>query len=247
MAYFRHNRLMRALLPSDQSVLLPALSMVALQRGHVLEAAGSTIEQAYFPETGLAAIVAQSPGREIGVGVVGNDGMTGCAIVMEAGIAANQTVVQSAGNAVSILAADLRKALKVSATLRTLLLRYAHVFAIQASQTALTNGHASIEERTARWVLMSHDRFSASDMTVTHEFISLMVGVRRQGITEALHALEGRHLIRSTRENLHVVDRAGLIALASGSYGICEAEYERLIDGKFRSTAFNPAVPAGIE
>ena len=247
MMYFRGNRLLRALLPSDQRSLLPALSMVELHRGHVLEVAGSTIKQAYFPETGLAAIVAQSPGREIGVGVVGNDGMTGCAIVMEAGLAANHTLVQSAGNAVTILAADLRKAVRKSATLRTLLLRYAHVFAIQASQTALTNGHASIEERTARWVLMSHDRYSANDMTVTHEFISLMVGVRRQGITEALHALEGRHLIRSTRENLHVVDRAGLIALASGSYGICEAEYERLIDGKFRSTSSNPGVPAGRE
>jgi CRP-like cAMP-binding protein len=234
MDYFQSNRLLRVLSPSDRNLLRPALSIVELRRGHVLESRGVATKQAFFLETGLAAIVAQSPGREIGIGVVGNDGMTGLDLVLEAGLSANQSLVQSAGMAVCILAADLRDAMKDSATLRTLLLRYAHVFMVQASQTALTNGHASIEERLARWILMSHDRFSGNDLTVTHEFISLMVGVRRQGITEALHLLEGRRLIESTRDKLHVVDRPGLIALASGSYGVCEAEYERLIDGQFR-------------
>ncbi|MDB5488933.1 MAG: cyclic nucleotide-binding protein [Reyranella sp.] len=234
MDYFQDNRLLRVLSPSDQKLLHPAFSTIELDRGHVLQTIGASTGQAFFIETGLAAVVARSPGREIGIGVVGNDGMTGLDLVLEAGLAANQTLVQSAGRAVSILAADLQEAMKRSATLHALLLRYAHVFMVQASQTALTNGHASIEERLARWVLMSHDRFSGNDLTVTHEFISLMVGVRRQGITEALHLLEGRHLIQSTRENLHVIDRPGLIALASGSYGVCEAEYERLIDGQFR-------------
>lgn len=234
MDYFQENRLLRILSPSDRNLLRPALSAIALDRGHVLEAVGASTGQAFFIETGLAAVVARSPGREIGVGVIGNDGMTGLDLVLEAGLAANQTVVQSAGKAVCIPAAALQEAMTRSVTLHTLLLRYAHVFMVQASQTALTNGHASIEERLARWVLMSHDRFSGNDLTVTHEFISLMVGVRRQGITEALHLLEGRHLIQSTRDRLHVVNRPGLIALASGSYGVCEAEYERLIDGQFR-------------
>lgn len=229
MDYFHSNRLLRVLSFADRDLLRPALSLVELQRGHLLETRGVATKQAFFLETGLAAIVAQSPGREIGIGVVGNDGMTGLDLVLEAGLSANQTLVQSAGLAVCIPAAALEAALRQSATLRTLLLRYAHVFAVQASQTALTNGHASIEERLARWVLMSHDRFPDNDLKVTHAFISLMVGVRRQGITDALHVLEGRHLIHSTRDNLHVVDRPGLIKLASGSYGICEAEYERLI------------------
>ncbi len=234
MDHFQGNRLLRVLSSSDQKLLGPALSIIDLERGRVLEAVGTSTGQAFFIETGLAAVVARSPGREIGIGVIGNDGMTGLDLVLAAGLAANQTVVQSAGRAVSILAADLQQAMTLSVTLHTLLLRYAHVFTVQASQTALTNGHASIEERLARWVLMSHDRFSGNDLTVTHAFISLMVGVRRQGITEALHLLEGRRLIESTRDNLHVVDRPGLIALASGSYGVCEAEYERLIDGQFR-------------
>lgn len=234
MSYFQCNRLLRVLSPHDRDLLRPALDVVELDRGHVLETAGATTEQAFFIEIGLAAVVARSPGREIGIGVIGNDGMTGLDIVLEAGLSANQTLVQSAGTAVSIGVTDLQEAMKGSATLRSLLLRYAHVFMVQASQTALTNGHASVEERLARWILMSHDRFSSNDLTVTHEFIALMLGVRRQGITEALHQLEGRRLVRSTRENLHVVDRPGLIEVASGSYGVCEAEYERLIDGGLR-------------
>jgi len=234
MDYFHGNRLLCALSPYDRAMLRPAFSSIELHRGHVLEGVGVRTERAFFPETGLVAVVARSPGREIGIGVVGNDGMTGLDLVFGAGLAANQTLVQSAGMAVSIAAADLQEAMTRSTTLRGLLLRYAHVFMVQASQTALTNGHASIEERLARWILMSHDRFSSNDLAVTHEFISLMVGVRRQGITEALHLLEGRHFIQSTRDRLHVVDRPGLIELASGSYGVCEAEYERLIDGKFR-------------
>lgn len=239
MDYFGRNRLLRVLSTSDRGLLRPALGLVELLRGSVLEIIGEQTEQAFFIETGLAAVVAHSPGREIGIGVVGNDGMTGLDLVLGAGRAANQTLVQSAGQAVGISAAALEAALKQSITLRTILLRYAHVFTVQTSQTALTNGHAAIEERLARWILMSHDRFSSNDLTVTHEFISLMVGVRRQGITDALHALEGQKLIRSTRDNLHVLDRPGLIALASGSYGVCEAEYERLIDGRFRE-AFRP-------
>ena len=232
MKYFQSNRLLRVLSPRDRNLLRPALGSFALDRGHILETAGTSTEQVFFIETGLAVIVAHSPGREIGIGVVGNDGMTGLSIVLEAGLPANQTLVQSAGTAVCIGVTDLQEAMKGSATLHSLLLRYAHIFMIQASQTALTNSHASIEERLARWILMSHDRFSSNDLMVTHEFIALMVGVRRQGITEALHQLEGRRIIRSTRDKLHVVDRPGLIELASGSYGICEAEYERLIDGK---------------
>ena len=234
MDCFQGNRILRALSSCDSDLLRPALTSVELHRGRVLEVVGVATEQAFFIETGLAAVIARSPGREIGIGVVGNDGMTGLDLLFGTGLAANQTLVQSTGMAVCIGTADLQQAMRRSATLSALLLRYTHVFMVQASQTALTNGHASIEERLARWILLSHDRFSGNDLAVTHEFIALMVGVRRQGITEALHLLEGRHFIESTREKPHVVDRPGLIELASGSYGVCEAEHERLIDGQFR-------------
>lgn len=223
------NRLLRALSEKDRAQLLPALEHVELSRAQVLESPRTPVTHAFFVERGLASVVSQSPRRELGVGVVGNDGMTGLDIVLDARRSANETVVQAAGSALRIEAGKLHQAQMESATLRNMLLRYVHVFMIQTSQTALTNGHAGMEERLARWILMSHDRFEGNDLTVTHEFISLMLGVRRPGITEAMHVLEGRKLIRSTRDNIHVVDRQGLIGLAAESYGVCETEYERLI------------------
>jgi len=228
------NRLLRALSPVDRDALTPSLERVELVRGTVLETIGSKPDHAYFLETGLAAIVARSPHRRIGIGVVGNDGMTALDLVLNSGRAANETIVQAAGSALRIAGGTLRTAVEGSTSLRHMLLRYAHVFMVQASQTALTNGHAAIEERLARWILMSHDRFEGDDLRVTHEFISLMLGVRRAGITGAIHVLEGLHLIKSSRDILHVTDRKGLMALASGSYGVCEDEYERLIDRTFR-------------
>jgi CRP-like cAMP-binding protein len=230
------NRLLRALSAADRNLLEPSLERVELLRGTVLEVIGSPTEHALFLETGLAAVVAHSPARRIGVGVVGNDGMTGLDLVQNALLAANETIVQAAGSALRIEAVKLLAAMETSATLRHLLLRYAHVFMVQASQTALTNGHANMEERLARWILMSHDRFAGDDLHVTHEFIALMLGVRRAGITESVHILEGMGLIRSSRDKLHVVERTGLIAIASGSYGVCEEEYERLIDHTFRKS-----------
>jgi CRP-like cAMP-binding protein len=227
------NRLIRAMSEGDQHLLKTHLVPVELQRGHVLETPGEKVDGAFFLDSGLASVIAQSPHRQIAVAVVGHDGMTGLDILLDSGRSANETVVQAAGSAWRIGAADLRRALQTSPTLRAHLLRYVHVFMVQASQTALTNGHAGMDERLARWILMSHDRFQGDDLMVTHEFISLMLGVRRQGVTESLHMLEGKNLIRSTRDHIGVLDRVGLIDLASGSYGVCEAEYERLI-GEYR-------------
>ncbi len=108
-------------------------------------------------------------------------------------------------------------------------MHYAQAFLIQTVQTALANGTAKIEERLSRWILMSHDRVGHNDLPLTHEFLSIMLAVRRPGVTDALHQLEGRGLIRATRGQITVVDRAGLIRVAEGSYGVPEAEYQRLL------------------
>lgn len=222
------NRLLHALTAADQDLLQPCLEHVSLDRGIVLEAVGRQADHAYFLESGLAVIVARTAQRRIGVGVVGNDGMTGLGLVLNSDQVANETVVQAAGSALRMGRDNLRAAMERSATLRRMLLRYAYVFMVQTSQTCLTNGHASIEQRLARWILMSCDRCKG-DLHVTHEFISLMVGVRRAGITVAMHILEGKGLVESSRNNVHLIDRAGLITLASNYYGTCEEEYERLI------------------
>jgi CRP-like cAMP-binding protein len=104
-----------------------------------------------------------------------------------------------------------------------------HVFSVQVAHTALANGRAKIEERLARWLLMVHDRIDGDEVNLTHDFIALMLGVRRPGVTDALHALEGKGLIRSTRGVLRIVDREGLEVIANAIYGVPEAEYRRLI------------------
>jgi CRP-like cAMP-binding protein len=116
-----------------------------------------------------------------------------------------------------------------SRSLTANLLRYVHVFMVQNSQTALANGRGTLDERLARWLLMWHDRINRSELIVTHEFLALLLGVRRQGITVTLHELEGQGLIRAARNRVHILDRDGLRRAANGFYGIPEAEYDRLI------------------
>jgi CRP-like cAMP-binding protein len=231
------NRLLRVLPDGDRRALAPSLERVELVRGTVLEKPQTRTEFAYFLESGLAAVIAHSPNRRIGIGVVGCDGVTALEVVHSAGEAAHETIVQADGTALRIDSNRLRTAMETSVSLRHVLLRYAHFFMVQASQTALNNSHALMEERLARWILMSHDRMKDDVLNVTHEFIALMLGVRRAGITAAMHVLEGNHLVKSRRNKLQVVDREGLIAITAGAYGICEDEYERLIDPTFRAAA----------
>jgi CRP-like cAMP-binding protein len=106
--------------------------------------------------------------------------------------------------------------------------RYAHAFAVQAAHTALANAQGKIEERLARWLLMAHDRTTGDSLHLTHEFLALMLGVRRAGVTTALHALESNALIENSRGSIVILDRAGLEASANGLYGVPEAEYERV-------------------
>ena len=127
---------------------------------------------------------------------------------------------------------DLRQAMQTSPTLQPFLLRYAQAFMIQTAHTALANGRAKIHERLARWLLMAHDRIDGDQLALVHEFLALMLGVRREGVTIALQELEGEGLIRTTRGNITIVDRKGLEKTADGSYGVPEAEFDRLIGGR---------------
>jgi CRP-like cAMP-binding protein len=137
--------------------------------------------------------------------------------------------VQSPGTALRISTADLRRVMKASPALTALLLHYVRVFLVQTSQTALANGRGRIDERLARWLLMWDDRVLGADATITHDFLAVLLGVQRPGVTVALHVLEGKRLIRSTRSHVEVLDRAGLQCAANGYYGVSEAEYERSI------------------
>lgn len=223
-----HNRLLASLDPKDFALLRSRLKPVDLPLRMVLEEPSKPIRDVYFIESGIASVVA-GDGNPIEVGLIGREGMSGITIVLGDDRSVNRTFIQAEGTALRLKARDLRLAMQKSSTLRLGLLRYAQIFSVQVAQTAVANGRAKLESRLARWLLMAHDRFDHGPFPFTHQFLALMLGVRRPGVTVALHFLEGYGLIKATRGNITVIDRKGLEAHSDRSYGIPEAEYERLI------------------
>ena len=157
------------------------------------------------------------------------EGMTGTAIVMTDDRSPHDCYMQLAGRGHRIASAAFATALAESPTLRPFLLRFNQSFFVQASYTALMNVRCSLEQRLSRWLLMCDDRVAGDSIAITHEFLSIMLGVRRPGVTVATQILEGKRLIRATRGNIVIRDRERLIALVDGGYSEPEAEYERLI------------------
>jgi CRP-like cAMP-binding protein len=224
------NRLLAGLLAADLALLQPLLELVDLETRQVLEVAHKAITHVHFVESGLVSVVGTTePDHRIEVGMVGLEGMTGIGVVLGDDRSMNEALVQSTGKAWRIATPALRQAMGASPMLTAALLRYVHVFIAQASQTALANGRGKLDERLARWLLMWHDRLRDDNLTITHEFLALLLGVRRQGVTVALHDLEGKGLIKSTRSLIKILDRAGLQRAANGFYGLPEAEYDRAI------------------
>lgn len=216
----RGNRLLESLSGADRTLLKPDLEEVSLTTWQVLETPNERISHVYFPTSGLASVVGTArPKRRIEIGMVGYEGMTGLAVALGHDRSSNETVVQADGSALRIQSRALRAALRARPNLHLTVLRYVHAFMMQASQTALANGRARLDERLARWLLMWQDRLRTPNLTVTHEFLALLLGVTRQGVTVALHELEGNHLIKGTRNLVQILDRKGLIVLADGFYG----------------------------
>jgi CRP-like cAMP-binding protein len=225
------NLLLKTLGERDFDLIKPFIEPVTLRAGDVVEQAFEPIGHAYFPEDGLISVLATlRDGKAIEIGAIGREGMTGTAIVLGDDEALNECRVQLGGSALRIPAAGLRELLSRSMSLRAHFQRYVRFMLTQAQQTALVNSHLTVERRLARWLLMMHDRIGG-EFDVTHEFLATMLGVRRPGVTVALHMLEGRHLIRSTRSHIGIRDRAGLEKLAASGYGLPEAHYRRLFPG----------------
>jgi len=219
-----------ALSVQDASLLQPQLERVSLPVGTRLAEPNTPIQHVYFLDEGIASVVASTPqGRRIEVGLIGREGLTAPCALLGVGRSPHECFVQTPGAGLQILADDLSRALAASASLHQHLLRFVQAFMIQMGQTALANACHVIEQRLARWLLMCHDRVDGDDLATTHEFLSLMLGVRRAGVTVALQALEERGLIATQRGQVTVLNRAKLEGVAGDSYGAAEAEYERLI------------------
>jgi CRP-like cAMP-binding protein len=234
-AAFRHstsarNQLLAAISPHDLALLHPHLRPVAMPLLKDLERPNRRIETIYFMEVGIASVVAVQPdGTKIEVGLIGPEGMSGTAVVLGGEQSPHSTYIQAAGAAQHISAKELSLAMDASESLRKLLLKFVQVFTVQTAHTAIANARAKIDQRLARWILMAHDRTRDETLVLTHEFLALMLGVRRAGVTEALQSLKQRKLIHTGRNQIVVLNRKGIELLAGGFYGVPEKEYRRLI------------------
>lgn len=195
----------------------------------MLYEADQPAEYAYFLDSGIASIVAETGGSKIEVGIYGFEGMGGISLLLDVDRTPFKHFMQVSGTGHRIAASALLDAIEASRPLHMFLLRYVQVFGLQTSLTAVANGTAFIGERLARWLLMYQDRLNRNDLKITHDFLATMLGVRRPGVTEAINQLEGEGLIKATRGRIQVLNRAKLLSRAGSSYGIPEAEYRRLI------------------
>jgi CRP-like cAMP-binding protein len=186
-------------------------------------------DHVFFLEDGVCSVVADVDGKlAVELGIVGREGFIGLHAVYGDNIDPFQVIMQVDGSAIRVESDRLRLAMAESEEVGTLMLRYARAFSIQVATTALANGRSKLDERLARWLLMVSDRVG-STFPITHEFISMMLGVRRPGVTLAVQILEGNGLIRATRGVITIIDRQGLIDLANGAYGFAEKHQHRLL------------------
>ena len=214
------NRLLSSLSRQDFALLEPHLEAIDLPVRKVLEKRKKRVDHVYFIEAGFASVVANgSKKTSIEVGLIGREGMSGLSIVMgDVERAANETYMQAAGAGQRMPAANLRHAVATSHSLHQKLLRYAHAFLVQTTSTALANGRSKIDERLARWLLMADDRLDDDELPLTHEFLGLMLGTHRPGVTLAVQALEKERLITAQRGSITILNRKGLEKRSNGTY-----------------------------
>jgi CRP-like cAMP-binding protein len=226
-----NNLLLSSLSKADRTLLAPDLNKLELTRRQVLIEADVPINFVYFLEDGIASIVNTfEDGSEAEIGICGREGMAGTIILLGAEQSPFQTYMQLDGVAAHRIGARaLQQAMAKSASLAKMLLRYAQAAAIQSSHTAAVNSRFDIPHRLARWLLMCHDRIDGDAVYLTHEKISIMLGVRRSGVTEAIADLEELGVIKGRRGFVEITRRQRLRAFAGSAYGISEREYRRLI------------------
>src|SRR3954452_5199325 len=224
------NRLLNALAPGDLARLRPRLDAVALPLRKVLQMPDEPITAVFFPETGFVSMLAEmEDGDAAEAGLVGPEGMVGLPLLLGADRDDLEAMVQAPGSFLRMEAEAFREALEDIPAFRTLLLRYALVHHGQVARTAACNGRHQIEQRLARWLLMAHDRAEGDEFPMTHEFLSMMLGVRRAGITVAAGTLQKAGLIRYDRGRIQITDRPGLENASCECYGITRRAFDTLL------------------
>lgn len=226
----RTNRLLATLPKKDYARLLPSLEQVPLLFEKHLYEAGAIIEDVYFPTSGIVSLLAAvEDGATLEVGLVGREGMIGLPISMEVKVSRNRAVVQGAGFAFRMDAEAFREECDDGGSLSRVLRRYTHSLLMQVSQTAVCNRFHSTGARLARWLLMTRDRMGADKFLLTQEFLSNMLGVRREGVNRSAGELQQQQLISYSRGSLTILDGPGLEAIACACYQIIKEEYDAFL------------------
>ena len=225
------NQILARLAKSQLAVIAPLLGRVYLPRGALLEVPHQVVSQIFFPLDCVGSLIAvASDGTRTETGLIGKEGMTGSGLAVGDDQTPHELVNQIEGEALVIAADAFLAAMTRVPNLRLLANRFARALSVQVSHTALANGSFKVPRRLARWLLMVDDRTDGDAFNLTHDYLAIMLAVRRASVTDALHILEGEGLIRSTRSNIVIRDRKGLVAYAGQGYGLPEAEYTRLIN-----------------
>jgi CRP-like cAMP-binding protein len=226
-----HQNHLLAALPADvQDRLFPNLELLPLLLGRVLYESGDALHHVYFPTDSIVSLLyMMENGASAEISVVGNDGLVGIALFMGGESTPSRAIVQSAGSAYRLVAQRLKDEFQRNGELLHLLLRYTQSLITQMSQTAVCNRHHSVDQQLCRWLLLSLDRLPSNRLTMTQELISNMLGVRREGVTEAAGKLQKLGVIEYSRGRITVLDRPKLEKLTCECYAVVKKETDRLL------------------
>lgn len=224
------NQILGKLSAEEYEQLSPYLEPVTFRLGDVLYYPQDPTTHVYFPNNGTLSIISTfEDGGSIEVGVIGNEGMFGINVVLGSITTLHQALVQLSGDGLRVPADVIRREFKRGGRLHDLLLRYTQALIIQISQTAACNRAHPLEGRLARWLLMTHDRAIMDDLELTHEFIAVMLGTRRAGVTVAAGKLQDEGLIKYRRGHVQIVNRQGLEKITCVCYHVVKKEFDRLL------------------
>jgi CRP-like cAMP-binding protein len=226
----RQNHLLAVLPRSESDRLLPHMEAVTLPLGDALYESGDRLNHVYFPTTAIVSLLSvMENGASAEIAVVGNEGIVGIALFMGGETMPSRAVVQSMGEAYRLNGKVLKQEFNRAGALQHLLLRYTLAMLTQMAQTAVCNRHHSVDQQLCRWLLLSMDRLPANKLSMTQELIANMLGVRREGVTEAAGKLQTAGLIHYSRGRITVLDRPGLEARVCECYNVVQQEFRRLL------------------
>lgn len=226
----RLNRLLAALSAEEWARLQPQLEWMPMPLGHVLYESGRTLEHVCFPATAIVSLIyVLENGSSAEIAVVGREGLVGISLFMGGESTPSRAVVQSAGYGFRLKSASIKDEFNRAGPAMHLLLRYTQALLTQMAQTAVCNRHHSLDQQLCRWLLLSLDRLEGNELMMTQELIANMLGVRREGVSEAALRLQNQGLIRYARGRITVLDRPALEQRTCECYAVVRDEYARLL------------------